>query len=412
MNKGFGTLFQIACLALSAPYLQAQTLYTLKDLEVLEREKNFNEFLSHVNDIRPSERQKLWRDMYQSMAMELVDTKIREKDFSLKSFRQIEATGRASALANDEFFQLRRAQYAQKFFSECYLQSSLSAPSNSDYTIKNCDKELNSFWTFSRRDPDVGLALAELLDKYPSTLSAWPFYQRAINDSVAPIYCDKPLVQKAIIKKLTQETFDPAFNGDYKTLTNGLVPEKCFAKLIPTLKEMTSSALTNGLEKEMALNILEAKGKINPADEDMLAVVYLLDGPVVGDKMNVAWNKVEKMSENFNKRKDVMEKIKGLDLIPDKIFKDPESPRNKAIINLFARNFPEILNYYGDRCVDLLDTKVEMPANIASGHQCSQFLRSAQAVKKEGQQWISDTVATRYSALSRPASKPATNLKK
>ncbi len=396
-----GTLYILDVLNLSVPELRASNLYALKDLEVLERDKNFDEFLNHVNDIRPSERQKLWRDMYQSMAIEMIDTKTRGRDFSLKSFQQVESVARSSTMLNDEFYQLKRALFAQKFFKECYAQSSLTSPAGPDLTLVTCDNELQSFWTFSRKDPDIGLALAELIEKHPSRLSSWQFYQRAINDSVAPIYCERPHVQKAIIKKLTLETFDPKFKGDYKALTNGLIPEKCFSKLLPTLTAMTTSTFTNGLEKEMALNILESKGKIKPTDEDMLAVIYLLDGPVVGERMNLAWAKVEKLGESFNQRKVVIERIKALSLIPDKIFKDPQYPRHKAIINLFAKNFPEVLNYYGDRCVDLLDTKIEIPANIASDYQCTQFLKTAEVQKQDGPKWISDSVATRYSALKK-----------
>lgn len=401
MNLGIGTIILFEAFNLTTPELKAQTLYTLKDLEVLERENNFEEFLKHVNDIRPSERQKLWKEMYQSMALEMINNKLKAGDYSFKTFQQIENVGRSSAMSQDEFYQLKRSLYARKFFTECYLQSSGSTAAQGEYSFKNCDRELNAFWTTSRKDPDVGLELAQLLEKYPSTLSSWPFYQRAINDSVAPLYCEKPFVQKALIKKLTHESFEPQFNGDYKTLTNHLIPENCFAKLVPALKEMTTSSLTNGLEKEMALNILEAKGKINPADEDLLAVVYLLDGPVVGDKMNVAWSRVEKLGENFTKRKDVIEKIKNLPVIPDKIFRDPKASRHQAIINLFARNFPEVLNYYGSRCIDLLDTKVEMPSNISSGYQCSQFLKTAQEKKTDGPQWVSDSVSSRYSALKK-----------
>ncbi|RPJ79307.1 MAG: hypothetical protein EHM20_01770, partial [Alphaproteobacteria bacterium] len=61
----------------------AEVYYDLKDLEVLEREKNFEEFLLHVNDIRPSERGKHWKEMFQGMAMGMVDYKIKTRDFSL-----------------------------------------------------------------------------------------------------------------------------------------------------------------------------------------------------------------------------------------------------------------------------------------------------------------------------------------
>jgi hypothetical protein len=384
----------------SLTILNAANLYTLKDLQVLEQEKNFEEFLMHVNDIRPSERQKLWKDMYQSMAMELVDYKTRTKDFSMQAFRQIEDIGRSSALFNDEFFQLKRSIYAKSFFSECYAQASDKKDTQKTAGIKTCDSELNSFWYFSKKDVDVGLEFAKLVERYPSTLKSWPFYQRAINDSIANLYCEKPDIQRAVIKKLTEESFDSEFDGNYKVLTKRFVPEKCFAKIIPSLRLGLQSTVTNGLEKEMAMNLLSAAGKLTKEEEDLYAVLYMLDGPVVGDKMNLAWKKIEDLSTQYTKRIKILAQIKSLPLIPDKIFKAAGLPRNKAIINLFAKNFPEYLNFYGESCVKYLENKSEFTGNIASSLQCNEFLRTAADLKKsENTEWVSDSVERSYSGL-------------
>lgn len=384
----------------SLTILNAANLYTLKDLQVLEQEKNFEEFLMHVNDIRPSERQKLWKDMYQSMAMELVDYKTRTKDFSMEAYKQIEDIGRSSALFNDEFFQLKRSIYAKKFFSECYNQASEKKDAQKTAGIKTCDSELNSFWYFSKKDADVGLEFAKLVERYPSTLSSWPFYQRAINDSIANLYCEKPDIQRAVIKKLTQESFEADFDGNYKTLTKRFVPDKCFEKIIPSLRMGLQSTITNGLEKEMAMNLLSASGKLTKEEEDLYAVLYMLDGPVVGDKMNLAWKKIEDLSTQYTKRIKILAQIKSLPLIPDKIFKDASLPRNKAIINLFAKNFPEYLNFYGESCVKYLENKDEFTGNIASSLQCNEFLRTASDLKKtENTEWVSDSVQRSYSGL-------------
>lgn len=384
----------------SLTVLNAANLYTLKDLQVLEQEKNFEEFLMHVNDIRPSERQKLWKDMYQSMAMELVDYKTRTKDFSMQAYRQIEDIGRSSALFNDEFFQLKRSIYAKTFFSECYAQASEKKDAQKTAGIKTCDSELNSFWYFSKKDADVGLEFAKLVDRYPSTLKNWPFYQRAINDSVASLYCEKPDIQRAVIKKLTEESFDSEFDGNYKTLITRFVPEKCFAKIIPSLRLGLQSTVTNGLEKEMAMNLLSAAGKLTKEEEDLYAVLYMLDGPVVGDKMNLAWKKIEDLSTQYTKRMKILAQIKSLPLIPDKIFKDAGLPRNKAIINLFAKNFPEYLNFYGESCVKYLENKSEFTGNIASSLQCNEFLKTASDLKKtENTEWVNDSVQRSYSGL-------------
>lgn len=386
----------------SLTVLNAANLYTLKDLQVLEQEKNFEEFLMHVNDIRPSERQKLWKDMYQSMAMELVDYKTRTKDFSMQAYRQIEDIGRSSALFNDEFFQLKRSIYAKTFFSECYKQASEKKDAQKTAGIKTCDSELNSFWYFSKKDADIGLEFAKLVDRYPSTLSSWPFYQRAINDSIANLYCEKPDIQRAVIKKLTQESFESDFDGNYKNLIKRFVPEKCFGKIIPSLRLGLQSTITNGLEKEMAMNLLSASGKLTKEEEDLYAVLYMLDGPVVGDKMNLAWKKIEDLSTQYTKRIKILAQIKSLPLIPDKIFKDASLPRNKAIINLFAKNFPEYLNFYGESCVKYLENKNEFTGNIASSLQCNEFLKTASDLKKsENTEWVNDTVQRSYSGLKK-----------
>lgn len=375
-------------------------IYDLKDLAALERDKNFEEFLLHVNDIRPSERLKLWKDMYQSMAMEMIDYKLKTKDFSMTTFKRIEEVGRSPAMSNDEFFQLKRSLYAKKFFSECYAQASERSTSLKAQGFKTCDNELNSFWYFSKKDADIGLELARLIEKYPSTLNTWPFYQTAINDSVAPIYCEKPDIQRALIAKLTKESFEADFNDNYKALIKRVMPEKCFAKLVPSLRLALRSSVTNGLDKEMAMNLLEASGNLTPGEEELYAVIYLLDGPVVGDKMNLAWKKVENLSEKYSKRLSLLEQIKALPLLPDKIFKDPNLPRHKAIISLFAKNFPEYLNYYGERCLSYLENKSEVPLNISSSFQCHEFLKTASGLKKsEKTDWVSDSISTKYSSL-------------
>ncbi len=385
--------------------LKAETLYDLKDLQALEQEKNFEEFLLHVNDIRPSERQKLWKTMYQSMAMEMIDYKLKTKDFSAASYKKIEAIGRSSALMHDEFFQLKRSLYAKKYFSECYSQASLKVDKDKTSDFKICDKELSSFWFFSKKDPDIGLDLAGLIEKYPSELTSWPFYQMAVNDNIANLYCEKPNVQKAVINKLTKESFDAEFNGQYAPLIKRFIPDKCFVKITPTLKNALISSESSGLDKEMALNLLSAYGSLTSEEEDLYAMTYLLDGPVVGEKMNIAWKKIELLSSNFTKRQTLLEKIKKLPLIPDRIFKDPKLPRNKAIINLFAQNFPEYLNFYAESCLSY--TNFQNPeGQIASGIQCNLFLKVAVEMKKNNEaQWVTDKISTQYSSTISPSKK-------
>lgn len=391
-----------------------QVNYDLKDLEVLEREHNFEEFLLHVNDIRPSERGKHWKEMFQVMAMGLIEYKIKTRDFTLATYREIEQIGRSSAMNNDQFFQLKRSIYAKKFFSECFNQIpkiNESSPESLTDSIKNkssktlCESELSSFWYYSKKDPDIGLDLATILESNHSTLKTWPFYEVAVRDSIAEFYCKKPEIQRAIINKLYAESSSDEFGGNYKSLVNRIVPETCFLQLLGPLKESLSSSKSSGLNKEMALNILGAKQKLSKDEEDLYSILFLLDGPIVGDKMNIAWNKVEALSENYQKRLKILAQIEKLPLIPDKIFKDPNQPRHKTIINLFAKNFPEYLNYYGMTCIKYLNHQASESLNVSSSFQCHEFLKAAASTLKNnkgfGAPWISDSINRQYSGLKK-----------
>lgn len=385
-----------------------QVFYELKDLEVLEKEKNFEEFLLHVNDIRPSQRDQHWKEMLQSMALGLVDYKIKSQDYSPKSFKQIEQISRSSAMNGDQLFELKRARYAKKYFAECFRKAALESESPKlelDQAKTLCENQLSAFWIFSKKDPDIGLELAAILEGHQASIKLWPFYEMAIKDSISAFYCKKPSVQKAVVLKLYEETFSQNFNGNYKNLVNRIVPDNCFEEIAPALKETLTSINSNGLDKEMAFNILDAKGKLSKDEEDLYAVLFLLDGPVVGDKMNLAWRNIEALSENYPKRQKILNQLIKLPILPDKIFKDPYLPRHKAIINLFAKNFPEYLNYYGSTCIKFLTNSGSEPLNVSSSYQCNQFLKAASTHKKESGTdatlWISDSVESLYSGLKR-----------
>lgn len=362
--------------------------YTLSDLSVLERENNFGEFLAHANDIRPSERQKLWKDMYQSMALLMVEDKLKKKKFDRDTYKTIEEIAQTNAMSDDPFFQLKRNLYAKRFFTECYKDKN---------KIKICDNELQSFWLFSKKDPDLGLDLAKIVEEAGSSFETWPFYSTAINDSVAVLYCQRPPVRNAIFRQLAKESFAPQFDGNYSQLIKHLVHEKCFTQIIPALKTSIEGEETNGLEKELAMNILSSQKALTDDEENYFSVLYLLSGPVVGEKMNVAWRRIENLSENYKKRQLIIEKIKQLEFIPEKIFKDPQGARNKAIIALFAKSFPEYLNFYGESCIRYLEKKgAEPPNNIRSSLTCTQFLKTAKDVN-----WISESLQLKFSALKK-----------
>jgi len=389
-NRHFLILTLFSSLASSGGHAQV-IKYNLADLEALEKEKNFNEFFNHAMDIRPSERQKIWKKMYQNMAIQYIDEKLKNKDFSKEFFKQIENFNKMSFLLNDEVFQFKRNQFNLNYFKTCY-QSTTSK------TV--CDMELENFWENSNRDPDIALDLVEWLKDKNSQIDSWKFVDVIIKDQIAPIYCKKNIIVNSIIKKISDQSFNQNFDGNYGKIAQNLVPENCLKELSPVFKTILSSNESNGLEKEMAFSVLDYRQELDSAQKDFYLSLYLFSGPVVGEKMNLAWKLVEVLGENAERRNQVIRKIKELDKIPDKLFYDPMNSRNKAIIAHFSKNFPEALNLYADECLTLL--KGNNDPKVSSYLNCNQFFQSAIKLKTEKQDiWINDSISTQYSALKK-----------
>lgn len=365
--------------------------YNLKDLEALERENNPEEFILHVYDVRPSERGDLWKKMYDNMACGFIDKRIKAKDYSKKTFTEIEEMAKSPFLYKEEVLQFKRNIYAKNFFRECYLNEA---------NKQQCEKELENYWETSNKDPDMAQYIVAKLEENDTKIDTWPIYKVIINDPVSPIYCKKPEIQRAILKKLSSLTFKEDFAGDYKKLIEKNISQKCFKELHPTLKEALVSIYTKSIDKEQALNLLEAQGQLNSEDHNLYLLIYLLDAPVVGPKLNQAWAMVSSIGENAKQRESLLTKLKSLELIPDQTFNDPLSTRHKAIINHLAHHFPELLNYYADNCIRFLNKKEN--THVSSSVQCHQFLASSKTLyDKNESHWISDTLRIQYSAIKK-----------
>jgi hypothetical protein len=327
------------------------------------------------------------------MALTMLDEKIRLKEYNLNSFKEIEKISQNPNLVDDEIYQNKRVQFSIKYFKNCFEE-------NLDKNI--CVNDLYRHWENSTQDAEAALSYIQLLSNYTNNnRDTWTFYNSIVNDQVAPLYCKKAEIQKAIFQKISTESFNDDFDGNYRKIIGKLISEKCLNALYPNLKDAIISTQVNGLNKEQALDILWQLNQITAEEKDYFLVIYLFGGPVVGQKMNLSWNLVESLSENYPRRMKILNQVKKLDLIPDNLFIDPSSSRNKSIISLFAKNFPEVLNYYAIECVNFLKGKEK--THVTSSTTCKQFLEASIKLKSEltTNKWISDSISTEYSSIKR-----------
>lgn len=379
--------------------VSSEVLYDIKDLEVLEKDKNFEEFITHAYDVRPSLRDKHWKEMYQTMVYAFIDNRVKNKDFSWNTYQKLKQIAQSSVMTKDEFFHLKYENYAKKFISACYQSRSSSQAIEQKNFIYNCDFELQFVWNNSSKDSENALELAKIASEGKSSIKPWTFYSVVTQDELSHFYCQKIEVQKAIFRQLYEGSYHKDFSGDYKSLIEKNINKKCLEQLISPIKAIVKSLDTGGLDKELALNLLQSTNQLSLSEKDVYSTIFLLSGPVVGDSLNLNWKNIESLSESNARREILLNELKKLKHLPDKVFTDPTSPRNKAIINLFAKNFPEYLNFYAESCLKYLNYSDEK-LNIRSAYECNQFLRSGLSNNNE-YPWFKDSIKTQFSSLKK-----------
>ena len=100
---------------------QVLAIYTLADLEVLYQDKSYKEYLDHARDIRPTKRNKRWKSMLSEIAPKYIKFLTQTSQINEHNFNYIERLRDIMILENDNIFQLRRFQFALKFFNICSL---------------------------------------------------------------------------------------------------------------------------------------------------------------------------------------------------------------------------------------------------------------------------------------------------
>ncbi len=100
--------------------LSNKSFYTMKDLEILYKEKNFDEFFNHAKDILPSERSSYWKDMVKEMAEAQLKDYIKKKYFDNLHYKKIKDLTKWPTLKTDEFFMKARGNWGVGYFKSCF----------------------------------------------------------------------------------------------------------------------------------------------------------------------------------------------------------------------------------------------------------------------------------------------------
>lgn len=369
--------------------------YNLEDLEVLAKENNFEEFLNHAFEVKPRERKGQWTQLFVKMCAQKIEASLKTRTLSLAFFNDLLKYNQLLEINKNLKFQFYKNQYALEFLKFCQDKKNL-IPENT------CKEKIIEYWNSSEKGTDEGIEIAKLLINFESTPNLWDFISKSTTHKISEVYCKIPIVQKVLLDKLIEVSFQSDFDNNFLELKKKLMNQSCYDQIKASFKNMFFLKETNILAKELIFNLLDSQKDLTQIEQYLFSILFLVDSPVVGERMNFSWNKVASLLENLPLRLKLMSEIENLSQLSDNVFKTPKMPRQKAIINHLAKNFPEFLKFYAENCLSYLKMDKSDKIIVSSSINCHEFFLSYQKEKKNlSTSWISDSISKQYSALKK-----------
>lgn len=191
----------VACaLGVSAPGVARSAepaKYTLEDLRALGESQSWGELLEHVEDVRPSERKKEWKDLLDRAAIGQIDSLLEQK-------RLMEAHGTAEQLMT-RFGLLKQSKPFMRKRGEAGLAAIAECLGNA-YASAQCLEQLDAFTKVDPKNAELAFAAGKLVVErgrmYPP---AAPHFARAFEDKATRAQgCKDPSVEASVLRALGQ----------------------------------------------------------------------------------------------------------------------------------------------------------------------------------------------------------------
>lgn len=379
-------LLILALFILASPSYAKSQLYTLEDLTILHEQKSYREYLDHFLDIRPTLRNKQWKEMTTDVADSYIKQLINKNLINEENFLLIEKLAQQVTLKNYEFFQLRRTQYAAKYFKQCF-------------TTEKCIEQFKRYYSDSKVYEDFDYVFYTLFkDTWPESKAL--ILPRLSLSKVSSFFCKKPqlakdlaiylylkIPQKQLGHKLNDRKGKDNLIGQYANIeclkeVKGQLYKEVLRKYDPKLKQFLYS-------------IFKESHLLTQEEDDLLLITYILQGPIKGDVLNLAWNRVEKVSQNYKRRKKLLENLLSLDPLPDLIFSESTGKERLVFIKHIQKYFPEYIEKYAKTCVSYLKGTGSFPFGNPTV-ECDSLMQMASQ-----NSWIQDEVYIQYSSSKR-----------
>lgn len=368
---------------------ELKTSYTMADLEILAKNRDYRQFLDHANTLRPAERRAPWGELVSEMASGMAQFVLARQDFATETFNYLLDLTTWPNLREDEFFHLRWQRYGLSWIEKCFKD-----PQKKNRPI--CLEKLDRLWASTLPRPEFGRQIARLLSEKDPSRDLWPYLRTgAISEAASPFHCQEELLKTAAIKHfhLYVQRESPSL-GNLKSYLRAELSADCWELLSVDLRRTLKGEF---ITAKSAYQILEAKGELNQRESDLFLVRYFMEVPVPGRFLNLSWALIKKLSTDFTRRKAVLEELAALDPLPGRIFSSSNQEnlrRVQTFLNHLKQHFPEYIDLYTRTCLDFYEGNRNFPRGNPT-LECREFISFDQ--KNEGK-WIEQGLRLRISA--------------
>jgi len=379
-------IFLITALLTSSASLLADSSYTLKDLEALEREKSYSEFFKHASDIRPSERNDYWKEMVANMAEGYLKSLKSKLILKREDFKATQELALWPALAENEFFKIHRADLSLKWFEQCL---------NDDASPESpCWSDLTDFWQTPKAFVDLVPKLLRLLKPYlqsslPDPLNPKHRARMVVSEyfiispilfsEIAELQCQKPELQEILWTKLKTEWMSELNTHGLNKLLNSIALKDCWKKLIPKAQSYLARGGMND-DTNLGHEFLRTLDALNSPTLEFYSLNYLLGYPVKGEAFNKSWVAIQKLSKSVAKREALMQQIKSWERLPGDVFTQNDETKKRAILRHLSLNFPDYIDYYAHTCLNFYTGNKSYPQGNPALH-CKEFFATAKIIE-------------------------------
>jgi len=380
MKLIFWALFTYSLLGTA---MSQTTVYTIADLESLEIQKNFREFVRHAHDIRPSQRDRHWREMVISVGTQYLDDLVARKEFSKESFNEVEMLASWPVLREDLFFVAKRDRFTQRYLTQCLSQKE----------SKLCLSQLKQFWNNLPGEVETASQLIQLFSDYAPAQELSSLILMVSKNPQARFYCGRETFAANLLN-LMMNSLPIDFNeAQAQKVIQDSASKECWDQWSPWAKAQLFKA--PALLADRYYRLLQSKSVMSLEEQDLYLSYYFLQGPKPGDGLNRAWNRVQELAEQFERRQNVVKGLMQLDPLPGKLFAMRPIEKLKPMFKHFQKSIPEYLDRYVENCLNYMDGTKTYP-NGNPTVECQDLFQYSDALN-----WPEPPIRQKYSAIKK-----------